>query len=105
MGDGAVSALLELQSVKKTFDSNGNRLTVLDNLNLSIEQGSFVTILGASGCGKSTMLQCIGGFIKPDEGQVLLRGVPVSAPTPSITMVFQTFDQLFPWKTVRQNLT
>ena len=61
-------------------------------------------LLGPSGCGKSTMLKAIAGFIKPVEGSIRLKGKPVDGPGPDRMMVFQEFDQLLPWKTVRQNV-
>ena len=100
-----MSALLQVQQVTKTFTFEERGLTVLDNLSLDIKKGEFVTVLGASGCGKSTLLRCVGGFERPDTGSILLEGKPVTEPGPAITMVFQTFDQLFPWRTVRGNIT
>jgi NitT/TauT family transport system ATP-binding protein len=61
-------------------------------------------LLGPSGCGKSTLLKAIGGFIAPVEGELLLRGSPITAPGPDRAFVFQEFDQLLPWKTVLQNI-
>lgn len=79
-------------------------MEVLEDLSLSVEQGDFVTILGSSGCGKTTLLRCIGGFETPTKGSILLQGQAVLSPGPKISMVFQTFDQLFPWKNVLQNI-
>jgi NitT/TauT family transport system ATP-binding protein len=61
-------------------------------------------LLGPSGSGKSTLLKAIGGFIRPTAGTVRLHGRPISAPGPDRLLVFQEFDQLMPWKTVRQNV-
>jgi NitT/TauT family transport system ATP-binding protein len=61
-------------------------------------------LLGPSGCGKSTLLKGIGGFLKPVEGQIMLNGRSVDRPGPDRMMVFQEFDQLLPWKTVKQNV-
>jgi NitT/TauT family transport system ATP-binding protein len=69
-----------------------------------LEQDRFV-LLGPSGCGKSTLLKAIGGFIEPTEGEVLLRGRRITEPGPDRAFVFQEFDQLLPWKTVRQNIS
>jgi NitT/TauT family transport system ATP-binding protein len=105
MGDDTVSDLLEIQNITKGFTSDGKEQVVLNELTLSFKKGEFVTILGKSGCGKSTLLRCAGGFDFPDKGSIRLDKNVIKAPSPAITMVFQTFDQLFPWKTVCQNLS
>jgi putative spermidine/putrescine transport system ATP-binding protein len=95
-------AFLELRHVAKSFGST----RVLDDLNLCIEQGECVCLLGPSGCGKSTTLNIIAGFIKPDGGEVLLRGVDQLSLPPhrrDNAMVFQNYA-LFPHLTVRQNV-
>jgi NitT/TauT family transport system ATP-binding protein len=61
-------------------------------------------LLGQSGCGKSTLLKAIGGYIEPVEGQITLNGAEIHKPGPDRVMVFQEFDQLLPWKTIRQNV-
>src|ERR1019366_1340384 len=61
-------------------------------------------ILGPSGCGKSTLLKAVGGYIKPVEGSIALNNAKVTTPGPDRIFVFQEFDQLLPWKTVKQNI-
>jgi NitT/TauT family transport system ATP-binding protein len=61
-------------------------------------------ILGPSGCGKSTILKAVGGYVQPVEGRILLNDVAIRAPGPDRVFVFQEFDQLLPWKTVRDNI-
>ena len=68
-----------------------------------MEEGEFVCLLGASGCGKSTMLSLFAGFLQPTAGQVMLRGAPITGIEPRCGMVFQSYA-LFPWKTVRGNV-
>ena len=61
-------------------------------------------LLGPSGCGKSTLLKAVGGYMAPTEGEIRLNGEKVHKPGPDRMMVFQEFDQLLPWKTVRENV-
>ena len=61
-------------------------------------------LLGPSGCGKSTLLKAVGGFMTPVEGDDPLNGNAIDRPGPDRMMVFQEFDQLLPWKTVRENV-
>jgi NitT/TauT family transport system ATP-binding protein len=61
-------------------------------------------VLGPSGCGKSTLLKAIGGYLQPVEGEMLLNGARIGSPGPDRAFVFQEFDQLLPWKTVRDNI-
>lgn len=67
-------ALLELNDVRKSFGYDENRVDAISDINLSIEEGSFVAIVGKSGSGKSTLLHVIGGLTKPQKGTVLLEG-------------------------------
>jgi NitT/TauT family transport system ATP-binding protein len=68
-----------------------------------LPQDRFI-LLGPSGCGKSTLLKAAAGFVAPTEGRLLLDGAPIRGPGPDRMVVFQEFDQLPPWKTVRQNV-
>jgi NitT/TauT family transport system ATP-binding protein len=76
---------------------------VLDDINLSVNQGEFVCLLGPSGCGKSTLLNIVGGFITPAEGEVTIDGERVTGPDPRRIFVFQERG-VFPWLTVEQNI-
>ncbi|MEM1241094.1 MAG: ABC transporter ATP-binding protein [Cyanobacteria bacterium P01_H01_bin.26] len=98
------TAILSCKDVIKQFLSGRKKATtVLADVNLDVRQGDFVTILGQSGGGKSTLLKLLGGFIQPSAGQVLFHGVPLKRITPKIGMVFQE-DTLYPWLTVEQNI-
>jgi len=61
-------------------------------------------VLGPSGCGKSTLLKAVGGYMAPTEGSMRLKGLPIRGPGADRVFVFQEFDQLLPWKTVKQNV-
>ena len=95
-------SMLEIRNLKKKY-KNSER-TILNNINLSIDEEDFLCVLGPSGCGKSTMIRCIAGF-EDYDGSVTVSGESVVKPGPDRIMVFQDFNQLFPWKTVEGNLT
>lgn len=79
--------------------------TIIDGLSLTIENDDFVSIVGTSGCGKTTFLRAIGGLLPHQSriGAASLHGSPLRTPEPRVAMVFQHFG-LFPWKTVEENI-
>ncbi|HOA83065.1 MAG TPA: nitrate/sulfonate/bicarbonate ABC transporter ATP-binding protein [Thermodesulfovibrio thiophilus] len=100
----AKEVILELKNVKKSFlIGKGRDITVLDNINLNIFSGDFVSILGQSGAGKSTLLRIMAGIIEPTEGEVLYKGIPLKKANARIAVVFQSFA-LFPWFNVLENV-
>ncbi len=78
-------------------------LDVLDGIDLSIEPGEFISLVGQSGCGKSTILRLLAGLDSPRQGRVLVDGEPVAGPAPERAMAFQD-STLLPWRTVRENV-
>lgn len=100
-----MSEELSVTGLTKQFKVNGKEIKVLDALDFSIEAAGFLTILGPSGCGKSTLLRCIAGFEPPTGGAIHMGGRKVEGPGKDRMVVFQSFDQLFPWLTVIQNIT
>lgn len=94
---------LQAKNIVKHFDHNGTSVLALDGINLDVQEGDFVCIVGPSGCGKSTFLNILAGLEKPDSGEILLNGKPISMPGPSRTMVFQE-GALFPWLKVIDNV-
>ena len=95
------TAMIEVKNVWKEYDDN----VVLERLNISVEEGEFVTLVGASGCGKSTFLNMLLGTVQPSRGEILLDGKPIpSEPGPDRGIVFQQYS-VFPHLTVLQNLT
>ena len=95
--------IIEIRDVSKKFSENGESVDAVDNVSLDIEENQFVVLIGPSGCGKTTLLNMIAGFVKPSEGQVLLKGILVEGPGPDRGYVFQDYA-LFPWLTVMGNI-
>ncbi len=81
----------------------GSSLSVLEKINLSIDENEVVAILGPSGCGKSVLIRILAGLEPPTRGEVIYRGKPIAAPNPAVAIVFQGFA-LFPWMTVEGNI-
>ncbi len=95
---------LEIQSAGKRFISrDGKPYEALQNVNLQVEEGEFISIIGHSGCGKSTVLNMVAGLGLATSGRVVVDGVPVSGPGPDRMVAFQNHS-LLPWLTVRQNI-
>lgn len=95
---------LEIKNINKSFVKDGEKFSVLKNMNFHVLEGEILCILGPSGCGKSTLLRQIAGFDKPDSGEILLNGEKISKADVNRMMVFQDFQQLLPWKTVLENV-
>ena len=96
-------ALLQLQDVRKSYQTPKGRYLVLQGIDLAVEHGEFVAIVGYSGSGKTTLLSLIAGLMTPDEGEILLEGVPIQGPGPDRGIVFQNYS-LLPWLTVFENI-
>ncbi len=96
--------MLKVRGLSKSFQVAGATHQVLRNLDFAVQDRDFFIVLGQSGCGKSTLLRLLGGFEKKDSGEILLDGKPVENPSTDIMMVFQDFNQLFPWFTLEGNL-
>jgi ABC-type nitrate/sulfonate/bicarbonate transport system ATPase subunit len=92
-----------IRGVSKRFVVDEGAVEALGRIDLRIAHGQFVCLIGASGCGKSTMLRIIAGFEEPTTGEVLVDEKPITGPGSDRGMVFQDYA-LFPWMTVRQNI-
>ena len=95
--------LLEVQDARMAYGLNGKGPLVLDGVNVAIEEGEIVSLLGRSGSGKSSLLRIIAGLLKPTSGRAMWQDKPIAGPYPGVAMVFQSFA-LFPWLTVRENV-
>jgi NitT/TauT family transport system ATP-binding protein len=99
-----MSPAIELRGVTKRFlTPSGSVFTALQNLDMAVEPGEFCSVVGPTGCGKSTTLALISGLEPPSEGEVTVLGEPVTGIAEGIGYVFQS-DAVFPWKTVLENV-
>ena len=96
--------LLSVEGVKISYKISGKTNVAVGNVSFEVHPGEKVMLLGPSGCGKSTLLKAIAGFIEPDGGEISFAGKKDLRPGPDRAVVFQEFDQLFPWRTVLDNV-
>lgn len=96
--------ILEISGLRKSYRQENRSIEVLKGVSLALPEGRLKVLLGRSGSGKTTLLMICAGYEKPDEGQVLFCGTPLSGASPDRFMVFQTFDQLYPWLSVKDNI-
>ena len=95
---------LVYKNITKSFITvRGETITALKDINLTVEDGEFVCLVGKSGCGKTTLLRMTAGLDTPTSGSVTLNGKEVSDPDSKVGIVFQE-DRLFPWRTIRKNV-
>ena len=94
---------IELKDVRKGFATERGVLAVVNDVSFAVAEGEFVAIVGPSGCGKSTLMSIIAGFIRPDQGKVLVDGAERTRPDSSGILISQQ-GSVFPWLTVQQNL-
>ena len=91
--------LLRLDALSLEYRTRDSRVRAAHEVSFDVWPGDRFILLGASGCGKSSLLKAIGGFLTPVSGTIRLEGDVVTKPGPDRMMVFQEFDQLPPWKT------
>lgn len=98
--------LLNVKAVCKEFEIEGHKdhLKVLENIDLTVKTNEFLSIIGQSGTGKSTLLRSIAGLLRPTTGEITFGNKTITEPDANISMVFQHFA-LFPWLTVEKNIS
>ena len=104
--------ILKCENIRKVYGSGNNQVVALDHIDLSVQKGEFVAIVGASGSGKSTLLHILGSVDKPTEGKVLIEGIELSAMNRTQAAIFRRrkvglvyqFYNLIPTLTVRKNI-
>jgi len=104
MAAGDRSLLLDVRGVTLQYKTRERLVTATYRVDFQVHAADRFVVLGPSGCGKSTLLKAVGGYVAPVEGEIRLKGEPIRKPGPDRMMVFQEFDQLLPWKTVKQNV-
>jgi NitT/TauT family transport system ATP-binding protein len=101
--NGVTPMKLQTHNVGMLFTRREQQIEVLRDVSIQVEAGQFISIVGASGCGKTTLLRIIDGLVSPTSGEVSVDGRTVSGPGPDRGFVFQQ-DALFPWRTVLDNV-
>lgn len=104
MENPSPAPLLEVRGVTLQYKTREHLITATYRVDFQVYPADRFVLLGPSGCGKSTLLKAVGGYLAPVEGALSLKGAPIVKPGPDRMMVFQEFDQLLPWKTVKQNV-
>lgn len=97
---GSEKNIVEVRGISMTYPGG---VEALKGVDLDISKGKMTTLLGPSGCGKTTLLKVIAGLLKPSEGEIRVKGIPVTGPGPERAFVFQDFA-LMPWATVLRNV-
>lgn len=94
---------LVIEDVSKVYKTPTGPYTVLEGVNLTVQEGEFICVIGHSGCGKSTLLNMVAGFNTPTNGKVQLGSKPITQPGPDRMVVFQNYA-LLPWRTAFENI-
>jgi len=94
---------LTIENVSKVYPTKKGSFTVLDGVNLTVQEGEFICVIGHSGCGKSTLLNMVSGFAFPTDGEVRVQGKRITKPGPDRMVVFQNYA-LLPWRTAFENI-
>ena len=95
---------IELRNISLQYESAENSVTALQDVSFGVEAAEFLCVVGQSGCGKTTMLNIVAGFLKPTKGEILIGGKAVTGKGLDRGIVFQDFAQLFPWRTAQRNV-
>ena len=98
-----MSDILRIENVNRTYSDGETEVNALSNINLTVKKGEFISIIGSSGCGKTTLLRLIAGLDKPQSGKLLLDDEEIREPDPKRGYVFQQ-GSLFGWLNVEQNI-
>jgi len=95
---------IELRNISLKYEAVENPVTALQDVSFNVASSEFLCVVGQSGCGKTTMLNIVAGFLKPTKGDILIGGKAVTGKGLDRGIVFQDFAQLFPWRTAQRNV-
>ncbi|GAA3294930.1 ABC transporter ATP-binding protein [Dactylosporangium vinaceum] len=95
--------MIEFSGVSRTFRGRSGEVEALRAIDLSVEAGEFLAVIGRSGCGKSTLLRLVAGLLRPTAGHIAVNGSPITGPRPDIALMFQR-PALLPWRSVLANV-
>jgi len=95
--------VIAVKELSKRYSSRDGSVHALQEINFKVSEGEFIAVVGPSGCGKSTLLKILAGILPPSNGEVRLRGTPITGPRRDIGVVFQS-PVLFPWRSVLDNV-
>jgi NitT/TauT family transport system ATP-binding protein len=102
--DAPAAPLLSVDGVTLQYKTREHLVAATYRVGFDVFAADRFVLLGPSGCGKSTLLKAVGGYMTPTEGSIRLNGQRITRPGPDRCIVFQEFDQLLPWKTVKRNV-
>ena len=97
-------SIIKVSNLDIEFNTDNQKIKALEKIDLDVKKNEFICIMGVSGCGKTTLLNAIAGFIEPDRGEILLKGKKIQGPGPDRAVVFQD-DAVFPWMNVEDNIS
>ncbi len=96
-------AVLELKNVSKAYGKGSEKVQILSDINLKVNEGEFLAIVGFSGSGKTTLMKMLAGLEKPDSGEIIFNGKPITGPSSEKGIIFQNYS-LLPWLSVYDNV-
>lgn len=96
--------VIEIENLSLSYENDNSTFEALKDINLTVERGEFICIVGSSGCGKSTLLSVLAGLQQPDKGKLIINGKEVKGPGVERSVVFQNYS-LFPWMTALKNVS
>jgi NitT/TauT family transport system ATP-binding protein len=97
--------LMKVRGMSMSYGTGAAENKILENLDLDVSAGEFVSIVGPSGVGKTTLLRCLSGLLRPKAGTISVGGQEINGPHPDLAVVFQDYSRsLMPWMTTRENV-